>query len=715
MTSLEMYRKRTSGIYILLFGLLWLLYPIHTFAIVSIGDMLYQLTSQAEQDQTLKDLPGKASVNSLYKKAYTMSQQKSVQTSFDASNSIVAYFQSIANSPVCSRVSRNDVIAVLYNTNHFFRQVVTDIADTVWQDFVVPTKVDRANACATILACVQKTSLDESKKKFAFDTINLCEDLVTTAYQSAWTTSIMARSYTDNIYGSDYFQNGTLDDSDYDLLLDIYNIGTIMFEWFQKPVEILFFRLPTVSWLLGWSNNPLVNNVPGLLDILWQDGFIPSYISGSMFSWSTWSILTGIVFTGIVTGSPSTSPSWSSWISFGTSTVDTFIDSVNTAWSDISPINTNPSISFGTVQCVDPLTTLPLTPTNPLVDPVLSSDTYNELVDIYYDTLNPEDLLDDVLAIGSDDSVNNSGINGIWGSSSSIPSLTIEEKEALVDNFIQQAFDLEDTPEDSGILSCLSSCDGLPIADKLVCQSECLCWEIQSPAITNEIMEAAGVAIPAGAFKIRICRIAATNASVQRNRRILSIEEIFDEINNIFTSLRQSGQLFKHVKTKEFLDSSVKQNKFGDIFAFTIRVGTKWVRDMTPASLFQKKLSEQDAWLKQSILWAGWDPLIPTERNKYTVIVDQATQKARAQSYFNPSQFDELIQREKYLLEQSTQVFDLTGYQKQISVLTTSPLISDQVVSFLQDNLQFWMEAYDTLSDINGIANSLKTKIEKAK
>lgn len=93
--------------------------------------MLYQLTSQAEQDQTLKALPGKASVSSLYKKAYTMSQQKSVQTSFDASNSIVAYFQSIANSPVCSRVSRNDVIAVLYNTNHFFRQVVTDIADTV--------------------------------------------------------------------------------------------------------------------------------------------------------------------------------------------------------------------------------------------------------------------------------------------------------------------------------------------------------------------------------------------------------------------------------------------------------------------------------------------------------------------------------------------------------------------------------------------------------
>jgi hypothetical protein len=56
------------------------------------------------------------------------------------------------------------------------------------------------------------------------------------------------RSYsllTDNTFGENLFQNGSLADSDYDLMVDIYNIGRIMFQGYQAPVELVYYQFPT--------------------------------------------------------------------------------------------------------------------------------------------------------------------------------------------------------------------------------------------------------------------------------------------------------------------------------------------------------------------------------------------------------------------------------------------------------------------------------------
>ena len=89
---------------------------------------------------------------------------------------------------------------------------------------------------------------------------------------------------------------------------------------------------------------------------------------------------------------------------------------------------------------------------------------------------------------------------------------------------------------------------------------------------------------------------------MKKNKRVYSIEEIFTEIRNIFTTMRQSGQLFKTVKTKEFLDSSMKKNKFGDLFAFSIRVGTKPSYDNTPASVAKDVLGSSNAAKEKQLL-----------------------------------------------------------------------------------------------------------------
>jgi len=47
--------------------------------------------------------------------------------------------------------------------------------------------------------------------------------------------------------------------------------------------------------------------------------------------------------------------------------------------------------------------------------------------------------------------------------------------------------------------------------------------------------------------------------------------------------------------------------------------------------------------------------------------------------------------------------------------LLNASAINQQVASFLDNNLQFWIFAYEKLLDINSLAGGLKKKIEKGK
>lgn len=47
------------------------------------------------------------------------------------------------------------------------------------------------------------------------------------------------------------YHNATLDDSDYDLLIDIAKIQQKFFESFTYPTQTLFYGLPTVSSIVG--------------------------------------------------------------------------------------------------------------------------------------------------------------------------------------------------------------------------------------------------------------------------------------------------------------------------------------------------------------------------------------------------------------------------------------------------------------------------------
>jgi hypothetical protein len=54
---------------------------------------------------------------------------------------------------------------------------------------------------------------------------------------------------TNRIDGNEYFWNGTLDDSTYDLLVDVYDIAKILFgkEAATQPPEVVFFDMPEIN------------------------------------------------------------------------------------------------------------------------------------------------------------------------------------------------------------------------------------------------------------------------------------------------------------------------------------------------------------------------------------------------------------------------------------------------------------------------------------
>lgn len=714
----------------------------NTFAI-SLGAALDEMMTKIEADGTLSTVPGKSSVSSLYDKAMKTVKKQTYQPSADALSQTVKYFRTykIANAsntlPACNGISQEDISVVLYSINTTFRNALKDLFEQEGKELVIPITKDynKATVCKEISACIGTGFSTASNSAYIQD-VQDCEEVVSNIFQRASNASSFFASLSNNTYGTEFFQNGTLDDSDFDLLVDIAEIGRIMFEWYKPPLTTVFYGMPSVGSLFGG---------------LWGLGgwWLADFPIDSTQSYTT---STGLFTINMWASSPSNNPGISSetlsplGISFadvyedyfnpsdpnptvGSSstddaTLDIIIDQINgaTDWSSSSEALWSSSVSLdflGNNTCIAPYTLSGVSTTggiismwwvalwSPDIADILAtpvpSDVYDAISEDYYTAISPNLLIDTVWAL-------------IPLALSGVDNPTQQQVEMAINTAVDQAFDLSSGPDDEDVQSCLSECSSLPFLDMLVCQSACLCSKFESPALGNDATDKAGVSIPKWAFAVRFCRVAPVAAQMKKNKRVYSIEEIFTEIRNIFTTMRQSGQLFKTVKTKEFLDSWMKKNKFGDLFAFSIRVGTKPSYDNTPASVAKNVLgSNNDA--KQKQLLRKWgDPTSSAEKNKYVVTADIAYQKALAQWATDTTALQKLIDKERAVLALHSGAVNsqMFAFMSRDTLLNASA-INAEVASFLDNNLQFWIFAYEKLLDINSLAGGLKKKIEKGK
>lgn len=693
-----------------------------SYALVNIGALLETAVEKHEMDGTLKTLPGKAGVSSLFNRSLQYVKGRDVQVVDNSANQVLSYIQN--KEPVCNVLNKNDIVNILYYTANYGNIGVNNVGNysrdisfrrlidqTIAQDtsLKVPTVIERNTSCIKLSQCLQGKTW--SMAGLTQQMQIRCENTVRELYTSNMLTNRSVSVLTEGTFGENIFQNGSLQDSDYDLMIDIYNIGRLMFQWYIAPVELVYYQFPTAGQGgNGWWSDPsqpwsyippsaVVAQVPAASPWWAQSSYTPG-----MFT--VWWVSVPEIPTG---------PSPNSWSSPGSNTTapdpidESFIENTNISPLSPIPVATSPEIVIWSNMCVV-LTDDQVAAVDVTINTV-SFEEYAETLEEYYATLQENIIIDSLLA-DSEVSFTPSVVNDPTETDPVIVNNYAAEKEQLeqeVVTMISSVFDVTKDPEDETIKSCVADCQWLPPVDLAVCTAKCLCGETGSPAQAINGFEI----IQKDAFKMRFCQVPASSTPIKKWRSIYSIEEIFDEMRNIFISLRDSGELFKHVRTKEFLDSSIKKNKFGEMFAFNIKFSIKGTQDHTPANQYKEELSLANEKLEAALLNQAKDMSPLSERNKYVMVANPAA--IIASQATDGSVWDYQNRIDAIAKELSESVVTISQNLEKLTTIQKSAIVNDAVADFFVDNFNFWDSVIQSFNEFNGIAESMKTKAQKAK
>lgn len=688
-------------------------------AVVSIGAMLDNAVQKHVADGTLKKLPGKAWVSSLFKKSLSVVKGRDIQV---IDNTLHVSLQEIYSQyPACQQSSyftKEDLVNILYYTAGYGRLWTTFIpfagnnaiylADTSFRRMIdqtiaadttlkTPTVQQRNASCIKLAQC--QSGDTENIVRLTLEIQTWCENTARQLYMDKMLTERSMSLLTAPTFWENVFQNGSLADSDYDLMVDIYNIGRLLFEWYQPPVELIYYQLPSPAQAGGspqiqqlWTLTP-----NAMTHISAQASLAPTQMP-TQSSFQIW----GVTVPEIAIGDM--------WVDVATldGLDEMFIDQTNTSTLPSIPIATTQTPIISTDMCVvsweDPIAVADIP------QETISFDEYMMLLEDYFDLLNEsqsiQQLISDEIALvpAPYDPNDPDSINIYQDEIADIEQRLMESIWNIFDDIAQSSQEAQ---------SCIADCQWLSTADTAVCVAKCLCGEIGSPALLHNNTEF----IQANAFQVRFCQVPASPTSITRWRTIYSIEEIFQEIRNIFVSLRDSWQLIKHVRTKEMLDSSVKRNNFGRMFAFRLFFARKWIQDNTPAVQYQQNLDRTNQRLENALLRQSDNRAASTERNKYVLVDNHAV---RGASLETDGSLEDLVNRiatiERHIQQsqQAVSIHPSIDLQQLLEQQKTA-IVHEAIAWFFVSNVNFWDTVSEMFIEINGIAEDLSRKIKKAK
>lgn len=134
---------------------------------------------------------------------------------------------------------------------------------------------------------------------------------------------------------------------------------------------------------------------------------------------------------------------------------------------------------------------------------------------------------------------------------------------------VSEQFDLQgDKPQ---IKECLSSCQSCSssLTAKKACYSQCLCFKT---ANDKEIADGLGETT----FGVKLCQVPSTTPDIiTPGTQVLSIQEIINQIWALVGKLKESGQYIPSSKSSEFFSPTVKVGKLADILNFTMNISFK--------------------------------------------------------------------------------------------------------------------------------------------
>jgi len=106
-----------------------------------------------------------------------------------------------------------------------------------------------------------------------------------------------------------------------------------------------------------------------------------------------------------------------------------------------------------------------------------------------------------------------------------------------------------------------------------------------------------------GLATFRICTIPAQSVKQNNIQQVSSLHEVLDAHLNIATSMKNSGSLMRHVKTKEFLAFKTLELDFSEMFSFSINTSSKSPKTTKNPKIEAAILEENQKDLAEAILW----------------------------------------------------------------------------------------------------------------
>lgn len=488
-------------------------------------------------------------------------------------------------------LSTADISAILFEANPTFKAKIekelpnydksqrdTKDGRTVTKKFV--------SACEKLSLCM----IDQKNLKNRF-TAQECWDIISEFYQKSETSRRQSEEIqTANLAANKYI-NGDLADSDYDLMYDMSQVGTILYKSYKPQPQIIFYNPPIFS--NKSSNSESLGNVGTTqknwigtgqwtrASTDWKNEVASSHANRSQNSWWVGNQLAqnAHALTSI--------------------TEDEELNDFVYKRSAHSTLGNYDKVLFQNQCIVVPKETQKNWPQN-----ARGTWTPEEQQRANQEQQAVQKALE---AYRASAWLPKKGESGSWDnhSSSSTGSNNIPDEEAQLEEMMNK------------IKECTTKCEGLPYDEKYSCIMQCACSDYISPALAKDSKQPV---LKEWALIVRFCSVASSmmipNTSA---KNILSIAELFDEIAMSVSALYNEGKLNVKQQKKELLSSSIPKSDISKSVAFTTTVATK-TPPQQPSDTEKKTEIEL---LKSHLQWS----IYGIDRNSFVLLDNYEAEK----------------------------------------------------------------------------------------
>ncbi len=685
-----MYNKKSRAFQTMLklLSLLTVIYfvvPTPIKANTIIDTTLFERYIEAKQNNISNELPSSLSKGDLYKKLRSAQHQNDT---IQIQEWVLASYQTIIRQfPNCQNtIKTSDIHTILRHTNtHYYNQIENSLSFSMqWRENQQQTSL--SETCQRLMQCIQNNA----------DSINpqgskQCTNIVNNTYKIASSFSQQNNRLLHGNQRRETFDNGTLEDSSFDLLLDMQTIGDLLFTINKPTPKIIWYELPKTQDLGLYNNtqNTVTNpsNTTGQQNNTGnQSNSIPKNITQTQLPY----------YNKLQNKENQTQTNPKEKLE---NEVQQLIN--QQATQQIAQW-TNGLTLFANNLCQ---TWIIITGTT-ITQEQTERENYTNQLEDYIETFDTQEWINNVLlwtGISSwqQNEQTNSGNNATGNNNNNTNTINdldddIEQAQQCLQTCNNIYSQEQNTCQQSNGLD-QGLCNYTATTNVLICKTKCMCGI--SPQNTPETMQKLLT------YKIRYCMVPSQPSIIASSTKVLSIEAIVDQINAVLIALKDSGQLGKRTHVKEFLETSHQKIKLKNMIVFTISVTFKPIFNSISHQVQSAQQKEKNQQKEQKLLETN-------NKNKYISLANPDSYTVGQRPIINPPHYHKLLEQ---LQEIAKLKQERTNQEEKILKRQYESNMDESIGNFLINNNLFREKATTILEDLQSVTESLKTTIEKSK